>query len=98
MDIDKWKQGQAFFGDKIGNAWLYNPELLKLSTYLIRIKTKNKHIWNKSSTLKSKEGNRNKLSEEQRPGRDPRAHIGAMHLHEKPENKKARRNLRFDNE
>ncbi|CAK9834503.1 Retrovirus-related Pol polyprotein from type-2 retrotransposable element R2DM [Anthophora retusa] len=44
-DTDKWRslisQGQGvadFFGDKIGNAWLYHPELLKPSRYLDALK------------------------------------------------------------
>ncbi|CAK9796556.1 Retrovirus-related Pol polyprotein from type-2 retrotransposable element R2DM [Anthophora plagiata] len=44
-DTDKWKnlisQGQEvseFFSDKIGNAWLYHPELLKPSRYLDALK------------------------------------------------------------
>ena len=44
-DTSRWKsfasQGQGveeFFGDKIGNTWLYNPELLKPSRYLDALK------------------------------------------------------------
>ena len=44
-DTSRWKsfasQGQGineFFGDRVGNAWLYNPELLKPSRYLDALK------------------------------------------------------------
>ena len=83
-NTSKWKslasQGQGiqeFFGNKIGNTWLYNPELLK--PILGRIKIKNKHIRYNNSIPQSQKGHKYKLPEMRRPDRNPRTHFGTMH-------------------
>lgn len=50
-NTNKWRhfvcQGQGikeFFGDKIGNSWLYKPELLKPSRYLNALKIRTKTV------------------------------------------------------
>ncbi|XP_031775700.1 uncharacterized protein LOC116415279 [Apis florea] len=71
----------------IGNEWLYNPELLKPSRYLdaLRLRT---NTYGTRVALRRAKKDTNELSEMRRPGRDSRTHIGTMHPHKKPENRR----------
>lgn len=60
-DTNKWKtlisQGQGikeFFGDKTGNAWLYNPEMLRPSRYLDALKLRTNTYGTKAALHRAK--------------------------------------------
>ncbi|CAK9799114.1 Retrovirus-related Pol polyprotein from type-2 retrotransposable element R2DM [Anthophora plagiata] len=62
-DTEKWRQlvsqGQGvkeFFGDEIGNKWLYHPELLKPSRYLDALKLRTNTFGTKVALNRAKKG------------------------------------------